>query len=61
MNAFQSSVPIGSGIQVTTPITGKTFPHDKPLAINWTGGDPNTFRVRSVARGPADREVHLSF
>ena len=48
VGAFQSSVDIGSGIQVTTPVAGKAFPSNKPLTINWTGGDPNawvTFRL----------------
>jgi hypothetical protein len=45
---FQSTLQIGSGIQVTTPLAGKTFPSDQPLTVNWTGGDLNsrvTFRL----------------
>jgi uncharacterized protein (TIGR03437 family) len=45
---FQSTVQIGSPIQITTPIAGHAFPSHQPLTINWTGGDPNsqvTFRM----------------
>jgi uncharacterized protein (TIGR03437 family) len=48
VGAFQSSVQIGSGIQINTPIAGQTFPNNQPLTIDWTGGDPNsqvTFRL----------------
>lgn len=50
VGAFQSSVQIGSGIQVTTPIAGKTFASNQPLTINWTGGDPSTWVTFRLVR-----------
>lgn len=55
VGAFQSSVQIGSGIQITTPIAGQVFPGNQPFTINWTGGDPNslvTFRFVGHSGGP---------
>ncbi len=48
--AFESTVQIGSGIQVTTPLAGKTISFFRPLTINWTGGDPNSWVTVSVVR-----------
>ena len=50
VGAFQSSVPIGSGIQVTTPLAGRVFSAKQPLTVNWTGGDPNTWVTFTVLR-----------
>lgn len=50
VGAFQSSVQIGSGIQVTTPVAGKTFPSNQPLTIHWTGGDPGTWVTFRLVR-----------
>ena len=41
--AFQSSIRIGSGIQVTTALANTTIPIDQPLIVNWTGGDPDSW------------------
>lgn len=41
--AFQSSIRIGSGIQVTTDLADKTIPTRQPLIVNWTGGDPDSW------------------
>jgi uncharacterized protein (TIGR03437 family) len=43
MGAFQSGVHIGAGIQITTDLAGIVFPCNKPVTINWTGGDPNAW------------------
>jgi hypothetical protein len=50
VGAFQSSVQIGSGIQVTTPLAGKVFSAKQPLTVNWTGGDTNTWVTFRVLR-----------
>ena len=48
--AFQSSVRIGSGIQVTTDLADKTIPMNQPLIVNWSGGDPDSWvTVKLVA------------
>jgi hypothetical protein len=40
VGSFQSSVPIGSPIQITTPLAGMSFPSvNTSLTINWTGGE----------------------
>ncbi len=42
--AFQTSVNVGSDIQITTPLAGKRFGMETPaITINWTGGDPNAW------------------
>lgn len=41
--AFESSLRIGSGIQVTTALANKLIPTDQPLIVNWTGGDPDSW------------------
>jgi uncharacterized protein (TIGR03437 family) len=41
--SFQSSVRIGSGIQVTTELANRKIPMDQPLIVNWTGGDPDSW------------------
>ena len=43
VGAFQSGVQIGAGIQITTDLAGIVFPCNKPVTINWTGGDPNAW------------------
>ncbi len=43
VGAFQSTVRIGSPIQVTTSLAGKTLPSDHSLKIDWTGGDPDAW------------------
>jgi hypothetical protein len=44
VGAFQSSVAIGSDIQISTLIAGQAFPVSKtPIVINWTGGDQNSW------------------
>lgn len=40
---FQSSVQIGSGIQVTDALAGRVFSSMQSIRINWTGGDPDTW------------------
>jgi len=39
---FQSSVQIGSPIQITTPLAGLPLPYGQSLQVKWTGGDPNS-------------------
>ena len=42
--AFQSSVQVGSGIQVTSSFPPGAMISDRaPLTVNWTGGDPNAW------------------
>jgi len=43
VDKFQSSVHIGSGIQVTTPLANRVIPVNEPLVVNWTGGDPDSW------------------
>ena len=43
VGAFQSTVQIGSGIQITTPLAGKMLSDGQPITVNWTGGDPNSW------------------
>jgi uncharacterized protein (TIGR03437 family) len=50
VGAFQSTVKIGSGIQITTPIAGVSFPADQPLTVKWTGGDPNAWVTFQLVR-----------
>jgi uncharacterized protein (TIGR03437 family) len=40
--AFQSTVQLGAGIQITTPIAGQPFYFQSQYTIAWTGGDPNS-------------------
>ncbi len=41
--AFQSTVQIGPGIDITTPLAGITVSQQQPFTVNWTGGDPNSW------------------
>jgi uncharacterized protein (TIGR03437 family) len=41
--AFQSTVQIGPGINITTPLAGITVSQQQPFTVNWTGGDPNSW------------------
>ncbi len=50
--AFQSSVRIGSGIQVTTDLADKTIPMTQPLIVNWTGGDPDSWVTVKLIGSP---------
>ncbi|MCW5982621.1 MAG: hypothetical protein KIT09_31325 [Bryobacteraceae bacterium] len=46
VRAFESSVRIASGIQVTTLFPpGTHFSPALPITVNWTGGDPDTWVV----------------
>jgi len=45
---FQSRVNIGSEIQLTTSLEGVGFPCDKPVTINWTGGEPTAWITVSL-------------
>ncbi len=42
VGAFQSTVQVGSGIQITTPIAGQQFLSENLYTIAWTGGDPDS-------------------
>ncbi len=44
-SAFQTSLQIGSGIQVTTALAGKVkvVSPSQSLVVDWTGGDPNSW------------------
>ncbi len=61
VGAFQSKVQIGSGIQVTTALAGKTFDSTQPITVNWTGGDPNTWVTFTVVspNGAAERTAYV--
>ncbi len=41
--AFQSTVQIGRGIDITTPLAGITVSQQQPFTVNWTGGAPNSW------------------
>jgi uncharacterized protein (TIGR03437 family) len=61
VSAFQSSVQIGSGIQITTPLAGQAISGDQPLTINWTGGGPNTWVTLLVTDIGITPNVNESF
>ena len=48
---FQSSVRIGSGINITSSFPpGMTLSSRQPVVVNWTGGDPDTWVTIRVVR-----------
>ncbi len=61
VGAFQSSLSIGSDIQISTILAGKTFSiTSTPIAINWTGGAPNTWVTLTLVNhlGPYDIGIY---
>jgi uncharacterized protein (TIGR03437 family) len=57
VGAFQSTIQIGSPIQVTTALAGATLvANGQPITINWTGGDPNAWVTLKLVghAGPYD-------
>ena len=55
VGAFQATTQIGADIQIQTALAGANVWADcKPLTINWTGGDPNSWvTARLVQQVPA--------
>ncbi len=48
---FQSSVQIGSGINITSLLApGTVLFSRQPITVNWTGGDPDTWVTMRVVR-----------
>jgi uncharacterized protein (TIGR03437 family) len=43
VGAFQSTVQIGSPIQIQTALATRVLQAGQPLTITWTGGDPNAW------------------
>jgi hypothetical protein len=51
VGAFQASNQVGSDIQITTALEGSVVSINcKPLTINWTGGDPNSWVTVSLVQ-----------
>jgi uncharacterized protein (TIGR03437 family) len=52
VGAFQSTVQIGSPIQITVGLAGLVLQVNQPFTITWTGGDPNSWvTVKLVGHG----------
>ncbi len=47
---FQSALPIGQPIQITSALAGRVISRSGTLTINWTGGDPNSIVTAKLVR-----------
>ena len=50
VGAFQAAIQIGQDIQIQTALAGLMFSSCKSLAINWTGGDPNSWVTARIVQ-----------
>lgn len=49
--AFQSNLTIGSGIRITTDLLNRSFRPPQPIVVEWTGGDPDSWVILTIAAG----------